>query len=329
MPRPPGVPPQAPLGVALSVWILGVRSEAWIGYLFLALCELGTWAVLLVMLELVGESPAWLLVYAWNPLAAVAGASGALSCATGFLLVLALWFFQRGLPGRGLGLLGASAAGSYALFPVLLAMVVGGCPAEEAGRPAGRARRKVIGLAAVGGVLASGALVALLWPAWREALWQALRQGAQNAGPFALVEWLTGSRLAAWAAAGAICALAGLAFRREEPSSVSARTLQAAIVSGPAVLAGGLYVLTPLLALRPSMVWAGFSCAVLLLQVGFDGGPVPSGWLLVEYGGLAVGLLAEWVLWRRGGQAAGTPSGPAVPAGTSAESVERAGYWGG
>jgi hypothetical protein len=329
MPRPPGVPPQPPLGVALSVWILGVRSESWIGYLFLALCELGTWAVLLVMLEEGRRSSAWLLLYVWNPLAAVAGASGALNCATGFLLVLALWFFQRGLPGRGLGLLGSSAAGSYALFPVLVAVVVGGCPAEQGGPPPGRARRKVVGLATVGSVLASGVLVALLWPAWREAFGQALHQGSQNAGLFALAEWLTRSRLLAWALAGAVCAVVGVALRREEPLSVSARTLQAAIVSGPVVLAGGLYVLTPLLVLRPSVVWAGFSCAVLLLQVGLGGGPVPWSWLLAEYGGLAVGLVTEWLVWPRGGQAAGTASPSAAVGGTSAPSAERAGYWGG
>jgi hypothetical protein len=317
VPGPPGVPPQPPLGVMLSVWILAARSEAWIGYLFLALCELGTWALLLVMLEAGRESPAWLLLYVWNPLATVAGATPALGCATAFFLVLGLWFFQRRLPGRGVALMGFSAAGSYALLPVLLAVV------------GGPLRRKLMGLAAVAGLLASGVLVALLWPAWREALGQALRQGTQNAGPFALIEWLTRSRLAAWAVAAAICAFTGLAFGRGEPVPVSARTLQAAILSAPVVLAGGLYVLTPLLVLRPSAAWAGFSCVVLLLQVWFGGGPIPWPWLLVEYGGLAAGLLAERVLRRRGGPPAGAPSSPAVVAETSAESPGRAGYWGG
>ena len=315
--RAPGVPPQPPLGVMLSVWILAARSEAWVGYLFLALCELGTWALLLVMLEAGRESPAWLLLYVWNPLAAVAGATAALGCATAFLLVLGLWFFQRRLPGRGVALMGFSAAGSYALLPVLVAVV------------AGPLRRKLMGLVAVAGLLASGALVALLWPSWRQALSQALRQGSQNAGLFALVEWLTRSRLAAWAVAAAICAFTGLAFGREEPLAVSARALQAAILSAPVVLAGGLYVLTPLLVLRPSAAWVGFSCAVLLLQVWFGGGPVPWSWLLVEYGSLAAGLLAERVLWRRGGPAPGAPSSPAVVAETSAESAAQAGYSGG
>jgi len=304
---PPGVPPQPPLGVMLSVWILAARSEAWIGYLFLALCELGTWALLLAMLEAGRESPAWLLLYVWNPLATVAGAAGALGCATAFFLVLGLWFLQRRLPGRGVALMGCSAAGSYALLPVLLAVV------------AGPLRRKLMGLAAVAGLLASGVLVALLWPSWREALSQALRQGSQNAGLFALVEWLTRSRLAAWAVAAAVCTFAALAFGREEPVAVSARTLQAAILSAPVVLPGGLYVLTPLLSLRPSVVWVGFSCAVLLLQVWFGGGPVPWPWLLVEYGGLAAGLLAEWVLSRRGGPAPGAPSRPAAVAAPSTE----------
>ena len=327
MPRPPGMPPQPPLGVALSVWILGVRAEAWIGYLFLALCELGTWAVLLMMLEASRESSAWLLLYVWNPLAALAGATGALSCAAGFLLVLALWFFSRGLSGRGVALLGSAAAGSYALFPALVAVVAG--PLRRT--LAGPVRRKLVGAATVAAVVASGGLVALLWPSWREAFSQALRQGSQNAGPFALVQWLTGSRLAAWAAAGATCALVAVAFRRKQPLSVLSGTLKAAVLSAPVVLAGGLYVLTPVLVFRPSVAWAGFTCAVLLLQVGrplcgHPGEPVPWSWLIVEYGGLALALVAEWVVGWRVKRAGGPPASPAAGAGAAVKSDEKRAY---
>jgi len=285
-PAPTAPVPQPPLFLLLSGLFSAISPDLWIGRLLLMFFEVGAWGVLLAMLEEDRRPSAWLLLYLWHPVAVVASGAGALSTGTVFFLVLGLWFCRRGLGARGPVALGLSAAGSYLVFPALLAAA------------AGPLRKRLVGAAVVVALLAIGVTVAWLAPGWRAGFWEALSTGTRNAGLFALVEWATGSRWLAWGVAVVLCAGVGWFFGGREPNVVFDRMLKTAILVAPVVAAGGLHVLIPLLVLGPSVVWAAFPCAVLLLEVALGGGDVPLWWLAAQYGALAAGLVVEGV-WRR------------------------------
>ena len=119
-----------------------------------------------------------------------------------------------------------------------------------------------------------------------------------NVGLFALAEWATGSRWPAWGLAGVLCVGVGWFLRGSKPTTLFDGMVKAAVLTSPVVRAGGLHVLLPFLVLRPSVVWAAFPCAVLLLEAMWPDGDLPVRWLLVEYGALAAGLVLERA-WRR------------------------------
>ena len=287
----PGVPPPAPLTRLMSLLLYFLGPEVWIGRVTLMLLEVGTWAVLLMMLEEERSSSAWLVLYVWNPVAVVVSGLGALSSAAVLFLVLGLWFYRRGRPGRAAVAAGLSAAGSYLLWPALVALAAG---------PLGK--RKAVAGAVLAALAAAAGVLLWLEPGWAQALRDTLSRGTRNPGLFALAQWATGSRWAAWGLAGALWATVAWLVRRRKPGVVVDRMAKAALVVSPVVVPTGVYVLTALLVLEPGLGWAAFYCAVALVGLRFAGGPVPVGWLVAEYGVLVVGLVVErvWVATRGG-----------------------------
>jgi len=282
----PAPSPAPPLLRLLSLLLFFLEPEVWIGRLLMLMFELGSWALLLMLLEGEHRPSAWLLLYVWSPVAVVASGAGALSSATVFFLVLGLWALRVGLVGRGVISLGLGASGSYLAWPALVAMGVGPL------------RKGLVGALVVGAVVLSAAAAAWMEPGWASALYQTVVGETHNAGLFALVEWATRSRWPAWVVAGLLCGAVGWALRGSRPTTLFGGVLKAAVVTSPVVRAGGLHVLLPFVVLRPSVVWAGFPCVVLLLEAAWPDGDVPVRWLLVEYGVLAAGLVLEEA-WRR------------------------------
>lgn len=273
----------------MSSLLYFLGPEVWIGRVALMLLEVGLWALLLMMLEEERRPGAWMVLYVWNPVAVVASGVGAVGAATVLFLVFGLWALRKGRLERGMVALGLSAAGSYLLLPGFVALAV---------RPLGR--RKALGTAVLAVIAGAVGLALWLAPGWGAVLRSGLFWETHNAGLFALLKWVTGSRWATWGLVGLLCGAAAYQFREAGATVVVDRMAKVALLVSPVVTAAGVHVLTPLLVLEPGLGWAAFYCAVAVVGMKFAGGQVPLVWLLVEYGVLVGGLAAEriWPLTR-------------------------------
>jgi len=283
-------PPALPVAQLVTVLFSVLSAEGPLDHALRLLFELGVWGVLLVMVAEQERTTSWLILYVWNPVAVVLSVAGGPGVALAFFLAVGVWFAQRELAERSRVGLALAAGGSYLVWPGLLALVA----TERKGRLSG-----IVVLAILVG---SCAVLAQVQQGWWNELVAATGSTTWNAGVFAGVARFGGGRWVAWVVLAALLAGTAWLSRQEGSLTVVERVTKVAIVTSPTVSAVGLYVVLPLLVLRPSVIWMSFTCVVLAVQVSFPAGEVPAAWLCVEYGTLGVGVLAEWWYRRRRSQ---------------------------
>ncbi len=247
-----------------------------------------------------GRSPAWTLLYLWNPLVVkVFAGSGHVDSLTAAALAGTAYLVVRRRNSWAAVAFGLAILSKLA--PLILVPFVG--------RRLGRRNLLLAGLVvAVGYVPFLSAGRGLFAGLWRFAgEWQF------NAGAFALARGIAASLVpgAPWVAR-IVCGAALLAFllwlaqnddgRAESFPAYGAGALGALLVLSPAVMPWYVAWLLPLAVIAQQRVWFFFSGLVCLAFLVMVDGIEHDGALIIEYGALALLLLRENPLAFRSGQ---------------------------
>jgi hypothetical protein len=244
-----------------------------------------------------GGSPAWTLLYLWNPLVVkVFSGSGHVDSLTAAAVAATAYLVVRRRNSWAAVAFGLAILSKLA--PLILVPFVG--------RRVGRRNLLLAGLVVAVGYLpflsAASDVFAGLWRFAAE--WQF------NAGAFAIARVVAASvaPVAPWAArvvcGGALlAALAWLARnddgRAESFPAYGATALGALLVLSPAVMPWYVAWLLPLAVIAQQRVWVLFSGLVCLAFLVMVDGIEHDGALIIEYGALALLLLRESPVWER------------------------------
>lgn len=279
-------PPGAQLLFAGMAWLAPGRVHAF--KFLIVLFDAATIALLLGWLRAVGRPPAWVLVYAWHPLAVVELAgSGHLDAVAIALSVAALWAATRGREGWAGALAGAGAL--VKLYPLLL------LPALWRSRP-GRT------LAASGAILAAGYGyyardgAEVLGSLGRYVVEEEFNPGLRGVLALALAPLgpagQGAARLAPLLALAALAVTIGLRARAVPAARRALWLIGGYLVAVPSLFPWYALWLVPCLAVLPSWPWLYLTGAVSLSYLIFAE-PVwrlPAWVPVLEFGPVAVGL---------------------------------------
>jgi hypothetical protein len=264
--------------------------------------DLLTMVGLIGWLRALGRPPAWVLIYAWHPLAVVELAgSGHLDAVALAATVAALWAAARGREAWAAALLGAGAL--VKLYPLLLLPAVWRRPARA--------------VAAAGVVIGAGyALYARDGWAVLGSLTRYVAEEEFGAGVRAALEVLLTPLGPPGLLAARLLPLAGLALlalavgQWAAPPDRRARWLVGGyLLAAPSLFPWYALWMVPLLAVGPAWPWLYFSCAIALgyLSVAERVWHMPAWVIAAQWTPLALGLVWQarpglavprWVAWR-------------------------------